>query len=60
METLLSLFELFVIFNKIGSERQNQDLGEDENRASNDDDTHPSNNSDDNTHPMNNARGMFI
>ncbi len=38
----------------IGNERQNQDLGEDENRVSNKDDTQRSNNSDENT------RGSFI
>lgn len=35
-------------FNQIGTGRYNQDLGEDENRVSNDDDTQRSNASDDN------------
>ncbi len=41
-------------FKIIGNERQNQDLGEDENRVSNEDDTQRSNNSDEN------KRGSFI
>ncbi|CAF4814369.1 unnamed protein product [Rotaria sp. Silwood1] len=40
-----------------GSERQNQDLGEDENHALNDDDTQRSNHSDDNDDHVNNTRG---
>ncbi|CAF4446781.1 unnamed protein product [Rotaria socialis] len=40
-----------------GSERKNQDLGEDETRPSNDDDTQKSNNSDDQENHVNNTRG---
>lgn len=48
------------------NERQNQDLGEDENRAPNDDDAQRSNNSDENNNQANdddnanNTRGIFI
>jgi hypothetical protein len=47
-------YVLKLSFKIIGNERQNQDLGEDENRVSNEDDTQRSNNSDENT------RGIFI
>ncbi len=60
------LFIFKLIVNEIGNERQNQDLGEDENRASNDDDTQRSNNSEENNNQANNddnannTRGIFI
>jgi len=60
------LFIFKLIVNEIGNERQNQDLGEDENRASNDNDTQRSNNSEENNNQANNddnannTRGIFI
>lgn len=50
------LLILIFVYNTIGSERQNQDLGEDENHASNDDESPKSNNSDEQN---NNGRGLF-
>jgi hypothetical protein len=65
LKVFFSYLFLKLFFNIIGNERQNQDLGEDENRASNDDDVQGSNNFDENNQPndednVNNTRGIFI
>ena len=59
-----NIFLVYEDFYFVGDARKNQDLGEDEYRASNDDDAQRSNNSDDNNNNnqendyVNNFRGM--